>query len=91
MPQSGFSWASPMPSNWRPIETAPKDGTRFLGRIAYVPGNGDWKMRYHTFVTWWGKTSHVPLYGWCHGRVENVDLWEPDRWQPLTQSEKPDA
>lgn len=38
-------------------------------------------------MTWWGKTSHVPLYGWCHfmGHAydyENVDLWEPDRWEP---------
>ena len=58
---------------WRPIATAPKDGTRFVG-LTHLP------LRRR--ITWWGKTSHVPLYGWCHGRAEDVDLWEPTHWLP---------
>jgi hypothetical protein len=60
---------------WQPIETAPKDGTRIVGMLKKY---GVQVRR----VTWWGKTSHVPLYGWCHGRVEETDLWEPVYWKP---------
>lgn len=57
---------------WQDISSAPRDGTHFTGR------KGTRKLR-----TWWGKTSHVPLYGWCHGRdVENIDLWQPTHWKP---------
>ncbi len=62
-------------NTWQDIGTAPKDGSRFLatheasGVIA---------------ITWHGKTSHVPLYGWCHGEdAEDIDLWQPTHWQPL--------
>lgn len=59
---------------WRPISSAPKDGTRIMGS----------RDIHEARVTWWGKTSHVPLYGWCYGDdPENIDLWEPDEWQPL--------
>lgn len=61
---------------WRPIESAPiKNGERFLavnvksGVIA---------------ITWSGKASHVPLYGWCFGEDgEDIDLWQPTHWRPL--------
>ena len=73
---------------WKPIETAPKDGTRFIGRSSYVVTTGMLgplgKLRYLKRKTWFGKTSHVPLYGWCHGRdVEDIDLWNPTHWMPL--------
>lgn len=62
---------------WQPIETAPKDGTRFIGQ-----GMGEFGERY--LVTWYGKVSHVSLYGWCHGiDVEDIDLWQPTRWHPI--------
>ena len=59
---------------WRPIEEAPKDGTKFLGACDDM-----------VVITWFGKTSHVPLYGWCwsNGGPEDVDLWEPDVFRPL--------
>ncbi len=59
---------------WQPIETAPKDGTRFIG----------WNRENRKRKTWHGKVSHVPIYGWCWGRdVEDIDLWNPTHWKPL--------
>lgn len=56
---------------WERIESAPKDGTRFYAK------SGSLKR-----LTWWGKASHVPLYGWCHGPdPENIDLWAPSHWK----------
>lgn len=60
---------------WRPIETAPKDGSPFLA-CHYRSG-------VHA-ITWHGKASHVPLYGWCEGDdAEDIDLWQPTHWMPL--------
>ena len=74
---------------WQPIDTAPKDGTRFRGRRVEIVQSGEYRrgrsvgsLRRLVRTTWWGKVSHVPLHGWCHGRVENVDLWEPTHWKP---------
>ena len=64
-------------SGWHPIDTAPRDGTRIIARRN--PEDVGGKGR----VTWFGKTSHVPLYGWCIGTdPENIDLWRPDEWRP---------
>ena len=73
-------------TEWRDISTAPKDGSGFLGYRA-----GD--VAEHR-VTWWGKTSHVPLYGWCFktrpydSECWDVDLWEPTHWMPLPEPPK---
>lgn len=72
-------------SEWQPIETAPKDGTRIL-----ATGDGT------TVVTLWGKANHVPLYSWLLLDVpydpEDYDFWKPTHWQPLppppTEQEK---
>ena len=59
---------------WRPIETAPKDGTRIL-----LCSNGG--------AVWMGlwRTDDEPPYGkagWT--RFNCVDVgWEPDNWMPL--------
>ena len=69
---------------WQPIETAPQDGTRILGRHTYADRYTG-KLRYYTRKTFWGKTSHIPLYGWNWGRdVEDLNLWEPNYWKPIT-------
>lgn len=77
------------PTEWMPIETAPKDGVRVIGAEMYIHHWGRHKPIYRRRmrVTWWGKTSHVPLYGWCHGRVEDVDLWQPTQWKLLTPNQ----
>jgi len=60
---------------WRPIESAPRDGTRITGLAGILAQE-----------TWYGKTAHVPLYGWCYlsdpPDVESCDLWHPTHWQP---------
>lgn len=37
--------------------------------------------------TYFGKTSHVPLYGWNYLRdandPESAELWRPIRWRPM--------
>ena len=78
---------------WRDIGAAPRDGTRIRGKgplqlwVRQMPGSilPGWKtVRSAERVTWWGKTSHVPLYGWCRGRdPENIDLWQPTHWRPV--------
>lgn len=66
-------------ADWQPIETAPRD-RRFLG---YNELSGIME------ITWHGKVSHVPLYGWCHGEdAEDIDLWEPTHWHPLPDPPK---
>ena len=59
---------------WRPIESAPRDGTHFFGLV-------DGQRR----IVAWGKTSHVPLYGFCLADqgVEDFDLCKPTRWHPF--------
>ena len=81
-------------NEWQPIDSAPKDGTRFKAK-GFRIGTGRNFMDMHgkryrvQRITWWGKTSHVPLYGWCHGKVEDVDLWQPTSWMPLPPRPEP--
>lgn len=54
------------------MDNAPRDGSRFKAQDE--AGN----LR----ECWWGKTSHVPLHGWCwnDGNPEDADLWNPIVW-----------
>ncbi len=72
---------------WHPIATAPRDGTRIQARERYLHHVGRYHnvYRWRVLVTAWSKTSHVPLYGWCHGTVEDWDLWNPTEWRPLAR------
>jgi hypothetical protein len=62
-------------SDWQPIETAPRD-RRLLGVV-------DGVVR---FIRW-GKTSHVPFYGFCLADqgVEDFDLCEPTLWMDVPE------
>jgi len=64
---------------WQPIETAPRDGTRFLTVV-------DGEVR----VAAWGKTSHVPIYGFCLADqgVEDFDVCTLSLWMPLPEAPK---
>jgi hypothetical protein len=64
-------------NGWQTMESAPKDGTSFL---ATHEKSGVQQ------ITSFGKTSHVPLYGWTicpDGDPEEIDLWHPTHWMPL--------
>lgn len=60
-------------SPWRSMESAPK--TEPI--LAVVDGD--------VRVVRYGKTSHVPLYGWCTADMgpEDCDLCDPTHWMPL--------
>lgn len=62
-----------MSGEWQPMDSAPID-ERFLASV-------DGKVRLVQF----GKTSHVPIYGWCLADqgAEDFDLCFPTHWQPL--------
>ena len=66
-------------SEWRPIETAPKDGTQLLLCV------GGWR-----FIGWWGQ-QYGNLYppSWCEGeRGENL---QPTHWMPLPDAPEESA
>lgn len=72
--------------SWRPISEAPRDGTNIMARRVPEDSGRD----FIGVRTWWGKTSHVPLYGWCHIVDEDcddpeVDLWRPDEWRFMVE------
>ena len=58
---------------WRPIETAPKD------ELILASVNGEVRL------VSWGKTSHVPMYGFCLADqgMEEYDMCSPTHWMPL--------
>ncbi len=66
-------------SEWQPIETAPRDKGYLLG---WVEGT----VRFIQY----GKTSHVPLYGWCLADQgpEEFDLCHPSHWMPIPEAPK---
>jgi hypothetical protein len=66
-------------SEWRPIETAPKDGVPIL---AWAPG---WDT---PDVVWWQRADHLGLSdGWYDGMTDNFGdpcgPVEPTHWVPL--------
>lgn len=65
-------------TEWQEIETAPKDGSHFFGLVEN-----------ERRLCMWGKTSHIPLYGWIliDQGVEDCDLCEPTKWYPFPSLE----
>jgi hypothetical protein len=69
-------------SNWQPIETAPKDGTRIL---LFDPSDDDGEsVKLGHFV--------LPVYraqgsgGWLCNRADWMALHEPSHWMPLPET-----
>lgn len=58
--------------SWQPIETAPKDGTRFL--VCREPGDSDLEI-----VEW---ATHRPEGGWYNGDW-TYELDSFTHWMPL--------
>lgn len=56
-------------SEWQPIETAPRDGTKIL---VWVPDGGESEAT----TAWW-----LLMEGWCDVRC--VQLHYPSHWMPL--------
>ena len=74
---------TPTPNNWRPIETAPKDGTQILGFDEWEGIN----------VCYWIDCSEVweqrdTKYGWAR-YYDSTEMsyvtFEPTHWQPLPE------
>ena len=63
-------------SDWRPIETAPKDGTWFL---AYVPEFACMAWGPHEFCAW--TTDYSGRSYWCE--TDTSEEIEPIHWMPL--------
>lgn len=75
---------------WRPIETAPKDGTRILlikvGWDTYEGRLG------HTNYVWWGVIGYwSEEWGNWNDGVEPSGLADPTHWMPLPEPPTPDS
>ena len=67
---------------WRPIETAPKDGTKILlGKIAGHPD--------HPTALWWATSGFwSDKWGNWNDGIEPAGLASPTHWQPLPEPPK---
>lgn len=80
------------PAGWRPIGTAPKDGTRFIG-LGPIPSDGGIEAR-ETCWRFYGEGSLAkaafdrgegPSGNWCWREpIHNwASSWSPTHWMPL--------
>lgn len=70
---------------WRPIKSAPRDGTRILGYGLWAGEiNGPDTEPYFCVIYWRGGRMDYPGFGW---RVEGTDAYtawmRPTHWMPL--------
>jgi hypothetical protein len=59
-------------SEWRPINTAPKDGTLILA----------WDGR-AALLAYWGRSNAVNPFGWIGGHCHINHIDQPTHWMPL--------
>lgn len=69
-------------SGWRPIETAPKDGTRILGCGPLHSLRDPDRTYYIEVVHYWPGQKHWPIK-WMEGHSE------PTHWMPLPPAPVP--
>lgn len=77
--------------SWKPIETAPKDGTWILAVVAgFVPAVCRWDMHgrengsfEHVEAETFAEESHWQDY------IDSTYPWEPTHWHPLPTSPEP--
>jgi hypothetical protein len=72
-------------SRWLPIDQAPKDGTKFIGKYGGL-----------VFITWWqahnifgpakpggGHDVVGQSYSWSHSETHSIFGGTPDGWMPM--------
>ena len=72
-------------SGWRPIETAPKDGTHIVAVVAgFVPAVARWtnEFRPDGAFEWMDPEMFAAESHW-EEVLEITDPWEPTHWMPL--------
>jgi hypothetical protein len=69
-------------SGWRPIESAPKDGTWVILATPVCVQSGYWGPSYFDYSPMWLTYAHRSDYAPVHG--------EPTHWQPLPDPPEPD-
>ena len=67
-------------SEWQPIDTAPRDGTRVLLTIQYG-------VRQRLEIGYWGRGLSRETGSWRFHRVHNDD--RPTHWMPLPAPPEP--
>ncbi len=80
--------AQPQAAGWRPIETAPRDGTmvivaRHMGDFGWILGRATW-VGGNGFVSGWVSHGFDPVMG-------ELGLAHPTHWQPLPEPPKEGA
>lgn len=78
-------------SDWRPIESAPKDGRELLGwypyHAAHPPGGGVYVMRWYDDRHAAKPIGFFEASGWVWGRRDNRQR-QPTHWMPLPEPPK---
>lgn len=88
--------ASPLGTGWRTMESAPKDGARFWGRVGDDALSMLWHEGFGAFVTCWRRMQMAPGY-LIDGKPykdHSPDIQKPTAWMPLpappaAQGDKP--
>lgn len=84
---------------WQPIETAPKDGTRFWGRVGDDAIAMLWHNKFEAFVSSWRRMTMAPGYSyqakgsdeWVTQHDHSPDTHQPTRWMPLPPPPREDG
>lgn len=80
-------------SEWQSIETAPKDGTRFWGKVDDDAIAMLWHPAFDAFVSSWHRMTMAPGYTINGKRFEDHSptKHDPTHWMPLPEPPAPEA